>query len=271
MKEQSLKDLFHRVGRILPEEQELIAVTPATTVRDALDLMKEHNVSQVPIVAGNEVLGVFSYRSFAENVLGLAKKERNLAELPVEAFCEDLEFAQISDELSELIDELELKDAVLIGSENRLRGIVTIADALRYFYGVASAYVILREIELAIRELIRSCVNDEELMEYVNRCLRKSYEERSLRVPCGLVEMSFQDYVTILGFRGSWEKFKDAFGLVPSMAQAKLAPLPDLRNNVFHFRRELTAGEYDTLRDARDWLLKRIRLVEASRKIEPNV
>ena len=60
MKERSLRDLFHRVGRILPEDQELFTVTPDTHVRDALALMKKHIISQVPIVAGDDVLGVFS-------------------------------------------------------------------------------------------------------------------------------------------------------------------------------------------------------------------
>ena len=58
MKEKSLKDLFHRVGQILPEEQELITIPPETTAREALELMQKHNFSQIPVTAGNEVLGV---------------------------------------------------------------------------------------------------------------------------------------------------------------------------------------------------------------------
>jgi len=270
MDQQSLRDLFHSVGRILPEEQELITIAPDTLVRDALGVMKKHNVSQIPVVTGDELLGVFSYRSFAEGIIRLSERERNICELPVEAFYEDLKFATVSDELAALLDEFELKDAVLIGSESKLQGIVTTIDALRYFYEVASAYVMLGEIELAVRELMRASMNDSELNESIDKCLKKYYEEKSLHLPVSLEEMSFNDYVSILSFKGFWEKFKDTFGGVYSVVQTKLEPLPRLRNEVFHFRRTLTVEDYDILRDVRDWLLKRIKKLEATRKIDRN-
>jgi len=266
MRERSLKDLFHRVGQIIPDEQRLLTVPPDMCARDALQIMKENNVSQVPIVAKNEVLGVFSYRSFAQGVLQIGNKE-DPAALPVEAFAEDLRFAQIFDELEGLLDEFDLKDAVLVGSESKLQGIVTTVDALRYFYRVASPYVMLREIELAIRELIRASVDSRELSECIDKCIRRYYEEKSLRVPSSLEEMSFQDYVSIVTFKGYWLKFAANFGGAYSVAQTKLGRLPSLRNDVLHFRHELTAEEYDILREVRDWLLKRIIKLEAGRKI----
>ncbi len=172
-----------------------------------------------------------------------------------------------SDELIYLLDEFDLKDAVLVGTESKLQGIVTTVDALRYFYRVASPYIMLRETELAIRELMRASVNSQELNECIDRCIREHYEDKSLRVPTCLEEMTFSDYISILKFKGHWDKFKDTFGGVYSIVQTKLRRLPELRNDVLHFRRELTAEEYDILRDVRDWLLKRIRKLEASRKI----
>lgn len=91
-----------------------------------------------------------------------------------------------------------------------------------------------------------------------------------LKVPTCLEEMTFNDYLTILKFKGFWQKFKNTFGGSYAMACAKLDPLPNLRNDIFHFRRDLTIDEYDTLRDCRDWLLKRIRKLEASRGIDCN-
>lgn len=55
--QRTLSDLFHSIRSILPEEQELIQVAPRTKVREALSIMKAHNVSQVPVVTGEEVLG----------------------------------------------------------------------------------------------------------------------------------------------------------------------------------------------------------------------
>ena len=268
MERRSLKNLFHSLGRILPEKQELVTVSPGMPVKEAISIMKKHNFTQVPVVTGNQVLGVFSYRSFAEGITRLPGKERDICELPVEGFCEDLKFATISDELGALLDELELKDAVLVGSESILQGVVTTIDALRYFYEVASAYVMLGEIELAIRELMRASMNGQEMKEAIDKCLRKHYEDKSLPSPTSLEEMSLSDYVSIISFKGYWDKFKDSFGGVYSIVQTKFEPLPRLRNEVFHFRRDLTVEDYDVLRDVRDWLLKRIKKLEAGRKID---
>jgi len=263
MKERSLKDLFHRVSRLLPEDQELVVVPPDTPARDALDIMREHNFTQVPIVQGSEVLGVFSYRSFSEGVLQLASNERDPAGLPVEVFSEKLMFASVTDELANLLDELDLKEVVLVGSEDRLQGIVTAVDTLRYFYRIASPFVMLGEIELSIRELIRASVTDQDLRACVDKCLTHYAEEKR---PRAIEEMCLADYITILTWRELWPTFRDAFGGAYTVARAKLGPLPKLRNDVFHFKRELLVEEYDSLRDCRDWLLTRIRKADATRR-----
>ncbi|MDA2923113.1 CBS domain-containing protein [Acidobacteria bacterium AH-259-L09] len=266
MKERSLRDLFHLVKQVLPDEQEIKTVPPTTKVREALQLMRKYNFSQVPVVQGNEVLGVFSYRSLTQRLSKLPEKERDPLVLPVEEFLEDLKFARITDELRVLFEEFGLKDAVLVGNETRLQGVVTSFDALKYFYRVASPYVLLREIELAIRELIRASVTEDEFLECVKITLGKHSKATGRSLPASVEEMTFHDYVMLLRYQDIWCKFSDAFGGTPNLVNTKLKPLPELRNDVFHFRRELTAEEYDLLRDCRDWLLTRIRMVEASKK-----
>ena len=270
MTERSLKDLFHLIKKVLPDEQEKLTFHPETTVADALSVMKNKNFSQVPVVSGKEVLGVFSFRSFAIAVTKLPENETRLLSLPVEEFLEDLSFVHINDDLTALIAEFDIKDAVLVGLPNRLQGIVTTIDALKYFYQIASAYVMLLEIELAIRELIRQSVSGDELPQCIGRTLTTHYEKYGNTVPTCLEEMTFNDYVMLLRFKGTWDKFRPAFGGTSNLVYAKLRSLPDLRNVVFHFKRDITVKEYDLLREARDWLLKRIRKVEGSKKIGKN-
>jgi CBS domain-containing protein len=270
MKERSLRDLFHLVKQAIPEEQELVTIPSGTPVRDALLLMQQHNFGQLPVVEGHEVLGTLSYRSFAKVLVKLPEKERDPLSLDVDEFMEDLGFAAITDELTLLLDEFDLKDAMLVGSEGRLQGIVTTIDALRYFYSVASPYVMLREIELAIRALISSCASTAELKECIEKSLRKHYADSGREPPTCLEELTFHDYVMLLRYQGNWDKFQPGFGGSPHTVYAKLEPLPDLRNAVFHFKRDLTVEEYETLRDCRDWLLKRIRKTEARGKDTQN-
>ena len=60
-----LSRLFHRVWTVLPQPQKIVDVSPDDAVGDALAKMAEHDFSQLPVRVGNQVLGAFSYRSFA--------------------------------------------------------------------------------------------------------------------------------------------------------------------------------------------------------------
>jgi len=262
-KERSLKDLFHLIKNVLSEDQTLITFRPEMPVIEALAEMRKHNYSQVPVLKHNEVLGVFSYRSFAENVINLPESERRSLSVPVEEFLEDLNYAHVRDEVIAYLDEFELKDAILVGLENRLQGIITTIDVLRYFYKIASPYIVLREIELSIRELIRISVTDDELEECINRSIKQHYEEINKPLPTCLEELTLHDYVMLLRFKGTWEKFSPTFGKSSSIVYAKLEPLPELRNDIFHHRRELKKDESAFLMQVRDWLLKKVRKVEA--------
>ena len=59
-------ELFHRINRIIPEDQSVLTILPGCKVRDAIALMRKHGYSHVPVVDNGEVLGVFSFRSFAQ-------------------------------------------------------------------------------------------------------------------------------------------------------------------------------------------------------------
>jgi hypothetical protein len=74
-------------------------------------------------------------------------------------------------------------------------------DTLRSFHSVASPFVLLREIELSIRELIKESINATELKLCIDKSLKKYYEEKGNIVPKSLKEQSFNDLVMILRAR----------------------------------------------------------------------
>ena len=76
-------DLFHRVNRILPEDQIVTKVPPETKAREAISLMEEKGYSQLPVVEGTEVLGIFSFRSFVLGTLKLNDRKIDPGELTV--------------------------------------------------------------------------------------------------------------------------------------------------------------------------------------------
>ena len=264
----SLMDSFHRVNSLLPEDQVVATVGPGTTVAEAIQLMREHGFSQLPVVEGNEVLGVFSFRSFAEQILEMvAMKGASLENLTVDEFIEELKFVHINDDPMSIFGYLDCDDAVLVGQPDRIQGIVTAMDVLRYLYRVASSFVLLGEIERSLRRLIGICLDDDGLRTCIRNSLAHQYEEDEM--PSKLEEMTFNDYVQIVGDGRNWPRFEEVLGtgdLQRRRTRAKLLEIKDLRNDVFHFKRELTEHDLDVLAAQRNWLYRRARIVEARRK-----
>src|SRR5947209_5067305 len=73
-----LTGVFQRLNSIIPEDQQLVILPSDTSVLAALELMKKNGYSQIPIEAGKEIIGVFSYRSFALGAVGFEDDRTNI-------------------------------------------------------------------------------------------------------------------------------------------------------------------------------------------------
>ena len=116
----SVTELFHRLNSVLPQDQQIVAVAPELPVVEALKKMEEHHFSQLPVVVGREVLGLFSYRSFANSVIAHSQtatknQKVNPLELLVEDCLEKATFARVTDEFVDWFEYIDLHSAVLVG------------------------------------------------------------------------------------------------------------------------------------------------------------
>jgi CBS domain-containing protein len=256
---QLLTRLFHRVNSVIPEDQELVTVDPQMPVAEALVLLQRNRFSQVPVVRGVEVLGSFSYRSFTRAAIGLQEQRYRLEELPVEEFMEDLDTVYATAELTSVFDALDRDDAVLIGAPDDLQAIVTPMDVLRYLYRLAEPYVQLGEIERSLRMVVVASVDGQELAECARRALASTYEAREADLPTEAKAMTLGELVAIVRDSRNWPHFEPLLGSRRQLVAARLSPLPQLRNDVFHFRRELTDEDRENITVARNWLLGKLR------------
>jgi CBS domain-containing protein len=230
--------------------------------------MEAHNFSQLPVVAGREVLGLFSYRSFSKAVRDHGRSATNsrrfdAMELTVADCMEKVPFARVQDEFVEWFDAIDRVGAVLVGDSDRLKGIVTAMDILRYLFEVSRPFVLISEIELGLRALIRLAVDSETLASFARSCLADRHKGEP---PTHLKDMTFNEYVQIVGDGRYWEHFKTVFGGDRNRTRTRLEQLRKLRNDVFHFRRELTLEDHQTLVSGRDWILMRVRATEPLRE-----
>jgi predicted transcriptional regulator len=259
-----LSALFHMVNRLLPEGQVVVSVAPSTPASEALALMQERGFSQLPVKQGDSVLGLFTYRAFALEVARLGDPRVDAASLPVEEFLEHEKpvYARLTDEFRSLIDVLDENDSVVVSGPEDLIAIVTPMDVLRYLYSVANAFVLIEEIELALRSLIRAAAPGEDLLRScIENALSGKYKDRE--VPQRLEDMTFDEYVALLRDGRNWLRFEPVFGGTRERVRSKLEPVRDLRNDVFHFRRELSVEDHERLATCRAWLLRCVRKLQA--------
>ena len=254
-------ELFNRVNSLIPEEQEVVSVGPDTPVREALDLMRQRNFSQLPIIVGQQVLGIFSYRSFAQGAPALQRGRERLEELPVEEFLEVPAWARASDELEDLLPDLDRYDAVCVGDQENLQGIVTAVDLARFLERLSVPFVRFQEIELTLRALVKARINADIVEECAHEALTEMYADRPDGPPERLEDMTLAELIRLVGDGHTWPHLNGGLGASRERTAARLKALPSLRNDVFHFRRALTDDELDVVSGARDWLLRRLHTV----------
>ena len=250
-----LTSVFHRVNNVLPEDRDPVFVEYDTSVNQALGLMKENNFSQIPVKAGNEVLGIFSYRSFSSKVIEMIGEKIDFDLFPVGEFIEPVDFVDILDDLTNSLDKLDKRDVVLVGNRNELRGLFTPIDLVNYLYKLSSPFILLGEIEGAIRNILRSCTTPGQLIEIARLTLAQVYLPD--RMPKSIEEMTFNDYVQIIGDGRTWKSFEVVFmtgDLQRKRTRTKLEEIRDIRNDVFHFRREINEDDIKKLLSHRDWI-----------------
>lgn len=265
-------ELFHRINRIIPQDQSLLTIPPNYKVREAVALMRKHGYSQIPVVENGEVLGVFSFRSFANEASSTTlqdciKQKCTPGDLRVDEFLEEFKFARVTEEMSSVFDAMDKDDGVLIGTPERLIGILTPMDFLRYLYKVASPFVMVAEIELALRAMIRISMSDEQIVKAAKRSLLSAYVSED-KVPTSLEDMTFDNYHSLVAQGENWINFEAVFGGTRTRTSAKLKEIGAIRNDLFHFKREITMLDHQILATHRNWLLNKIKQADAHRKRE---
>lgn len=259
-----LSDFFHMVNRILPNDQVVLSITPEATAREALNLMRKHGYSQLPVKEGDSVLGLFTYRAFALEVSQIGDAKFDISSLPVEEFLEHEKpaYARLSDEFRSLIGILDEKDSVVVSGPEDLVAILTPMDVLRYLYSLANAFVLIEEIEMTLRDLIREATPDLKLFRLcVTNALSSKYKDCEL--PERLEDMTMDDYIALLRDGRNYKHFQAVFGGTRDRTRGKLEPIRELRNDVFHFRREISIEDHEQLSTCRNWLLRCARKMQA--------
>jgi len=255
-------ELFHRINRVIPENQDLVCVQPTMLAGQAIEIMCERGFSQLPVLQGTRVLGVFSFRSFSKVSARLTSQQMRQddvvpGELRVDEFLENWDFVCTGDEWRPVLERLDTSDGLLVGNKDKLIGVLSPMDLLRYLDNIASPYVMISEIEMSLRALIRAVINEKELPDIADRSLAHDYNRQSRNIPHTLEEMTFENYRSILSRKENWAFFEDILGDNRKYISARLSRVKSIRNDLFHLKRELTVSDHEAISNFRDWLLNK--------------
>ena len=102
-----------------------ITVSPQTSVREVLDLTHQHNISGVPVVDGNELVGIVTSRDMRfekrmdDPVTKIMTSKENLITVREDAS---------QDEVLDLLHRHRIEKVLVVNGEFELRGLITVKD-----------------------------------------------------------------------------------------------------------------------------------------------
>ncbi len=111
----------------------IIYIRPDDTLIHAMTLMRKNEISQLPVIEGEKVIGSITEKSLVEKLN--IEKIKDFAEKKVRSFMED-PFLVVSknETLETILSLLKENNAVLVESEGKFVGIITRADLLGLVY-----------------------------------------------------------------------------------------------------------------------------------------
>lgn len=273
---ESITELFYLVKSLVPPFQQLSTIPHDMYVMDAIKFMQNKGYSQLPVMSWDDMIGVFSYRSFCKAVLDLDEElepNETYGEMTVGEFVDQHRFVDIDDNWESILRHLDRDGSVLVGNREDIRGLLTYHDVVNFLYKVTKSFLVIAEIELSIRRVITNCVDDDELQTCIQNSLSDKYSNNEY--PTVVSAMTFNDYVQIICDGRNWEHFTQFFGTSRGMRKRwrnYLTTIGELRNDAFHFRRSLDEDDIQFLNNKRDLLQSKARIYEGDqRRVEAEV
>ncbi|MHC4710670.1 MAG: CBS domain-containing protein [Planctomycetota bacterium] len=108
----------------------LVSVGPGASVREALDLIEEHNVSQLPVLEEGRPVGSVTESALLgavmEDPTRLANEVQEVADAPFPVVDADAELSEITNRLT------RQNPAILVAENGSVRGILTRYDVIHH-------------------------------------------------------------------------------------------------------------------------------------------
>ena len=228
-----------------------LGVQPDNMIQQALEIMVEHDYSQLPIIDKN---GLPNGMVTSDSILkGLKTFNLGLDSLRVHDVAVRASEYYLESDVFDMLDTIKNDYAALvIGADRRLVGIITTYDTTEFFRRHAEDIMLVADIETAIREHIEAAymdqitgqLNQDALQTAINAIFGK---KRSFD------KLSMYQYTQLLLDEITWSHYGKHFHLSAEAIGNMLNGVRIIRNNLAHFRGETSKTQREELRFAAGW------------------
>lgn len=112
----------------------VISLEQTDTVKDAIKRMKKHEISQMPVVDGDKILGIVT-ESTIINKMGSVENPEKLMNLKVsEVMIESPPIITKNTQMDVVSSLLKFYPVLLVSDSGKIKGVITKADMLRKIY-----------------------------------------------------------------------------------------------------------------------------------------
>jgi predicted transcriptional regulator len=232
-------DPTFRIGSLPAANKALTTVGQDDHVNKAVTMMLQFDYSQLPIMHGErEVKGMISWKSIASRyaIGGECCKVQHCRE--------DAQVVDGNGTLFDAIPTIVKNGYVLVRNpqDRKITGIVTASDLSLQFQQLAEPFLLLREIELHIRQLLQDKVLAEDL-EWLGSA------DTTAPKPNSISDLSFGGYIRLVQRPQVWQRL--ALNIDQTSLTKQLEDVRQIRNDVMHFDPDpLTPKQLDALKNA---------------------
>jgi CBS domain-containing protein len=250
LSEKAPADPTFRIGNFPAANKKLVTVGQDDSLNKAVTRMLQCDFSQLPIMQGErEVKGVVSWRSIgARYALGVScEKVRDARE--------DAQVIDANGTLFDAIPTIVKHGYVLVRDQKdkRITGIVTASDLSLQFQQLAEPFILLREIELHIRRLLKDKVSPIDLESLVTPDMPNKKLE-------SIADLSFGEYIRLFQHPNFWARL--SLKIDKTCLTDQLEEVRKIRNDVMHFDPDpMTSKQLDMLKDAAKFMQQLFELL----------
>lgn len=113
-------------------QRRVISVNPASTVFDALSVMAAHDIGAVPVLENDKLVGIFSERDYARQVVlqGRSSREVTVREIMTERVYY-VAPERTLEEVMALMTDKKIRHLPVLGANQAMIGIISIGDVVK--------------------------------------------------------------------------------------------------------------------------------------------